>query len=141
MRIPRIRRVADDAERGHTRVHLNALGRENVERPQRSMVDRPLRRTKLCHLADNVPQRTNAAAQVRLKRIGAELVQFSMNVAVRSDFVPGATHALDNLRVPLGNPADDEYRRADAATIEQVQQQPRREIDTRRQPIPVVRVE
>ena len=61
-----------------------------------------------------------------------------MEVAVRSDLVPGVAHRRDQAGMALGNPPDDEDRGADVGAIEEIEQQAGRELDARRQPVPAL---
>src|SRR5437879_5331168 len=109
MRIARIARVADHSERGHTGVNLDPLFGEGLERPQGPAVDRPLRRAEHGDAIDACRgEHADALAEVLSKRLRPEVVRPLMAIAVRSNVVSRGADRLDEMRIPLRDPADDE---------------------------------
>ncbi len=139
MRIPWIRLVADHPQRRHARVEPKPFVGEHVERPERTLVDRPLRRAKTADVGHaRARERGHAGAHVAQESFPAQVERALMEVAVRTDLVAGFAHALDEPRMTLGHPADDEECGADAGAVEQIQHAVGRHLDARRQAVPPV---
>ena len=69
----------------------------------------------------------DAAPEVVPERRGIELVDPLVQVAVRPHLVTGRKDLGDQFRVPFGDPAKDEERRASARPVQVLQQQTRRQ--------------
>ena len=69
----------------------------------------------------------DAAPEFVPERRGIELVDPLVQVAVRPHFVTGRKDLGDQFRVPFGDPAKDEERRASARPVQVLQQQTRRQ--------------
>ena len=138
MRAARICRRADEFERRHAGVDGERFFAEHVEGPQRALADRPFGRPKHRHVSGaGGAQRLPAPKQVGAELAGSQLVHAPMVIPVGSELVSGRRDLLDELGMPLGQPADDEERGANAGAIEQIEQPPGRELHPRRQPVPV----
>src|SRR6476646_9412687 len=61
-----------------------------------------------------------------------------MPIAVRPDLMTGVAHRLNQPRISLRDPADDEECRAHARAIEQLEQRTRRRLYARRQRVPML---
>ena len=70
----------------------------------------------------------DAAPELLPERGGIELVDPAVQVAVRPHIVTGRQDLGDQFRVPFGDPAKDEERRASAGPVQILQQQTRRQL-------------
>src|SRR5262249_41100716 len=84
LRIASIHRDHDEAQRRHARIEYEALARENVQRPERTVVDGPLRRPEQAHVLDaRLLERPDAVAQIADKSLRTEVEGALMSVAMR----------------------------------------------------------
>ena len=104
---------------------------------ERSPIDHSGARNIVTSPAPAVRSAPPAPKQVGAELAGSQLVHAPMVIAVGSELVSRRRDLLDELGMPLGQPADDEERGANAGAIEQIEQPPRRELHPRRQPVPV----
>ena len=135
----RIRRIADDPHRRHARVEREPSARQHVEGPRRSPVDRPLGRAKASHVGDaRGGKRRAALREIGAEAFGRQLVHAPMEMSMRGDFMAGPRDITHERRMPRGDPAEHEERRARSARVEQAQHIARCFDDAARQPIPVL---
>jgi hypothetical protein len=123
VRHPRKLWITDDSQRGQAGVEAEALPCQDVERPHRAVVDRPLRCAKPQDGLDSGrPQRVNASIQLIGKRVWRQLIDRTVQVSMRSDLVSCLDNLLDEPGVPERNPAENEERGANPVPIQEIEQ-------------------
>ena len=131
--------VADDPERRHAGIQRKPFRGEDVECPERTLVDGPLGCTEKVDVRNaGFPEHRYTGAEIVQETVRAEIKCPLMCVSVRSDLVPRVAHVLDQPRMAFGHPPDDEECGANASGVEQVQHTPRCRFDSGRQAIPLV---
>ena len=116
--------------------------RQDVECPERAVIDGPLWRAKSDDIAGTSRvEGPNTGPQVLAEMLGPEFVHPLVTGAMRSDFVTCRADGFHESRKPLGDPTYDEERRRDACSVERVEQPPRRGFDARGKFVPAVGAE
>jgi hypothetical protein len=85
---------------------------EHVKDPLAPRDDRERRSSKAEHLLTaDLFEQIDGAAEVVAELLGRQLIALAVPVGMGGDFVTGRRDELHQVRIPLGDPADDEERR------------------------------
>src|SRR5262245_53636618 len=96
----RKRGITDEPQGSEARIETETLAREDLERPHRPVVDRPLRRAESPDRLDaRSCQGRRALIEIRGKRQRGQLVDGRVPVPVRGDLVAGRCNFLDEAGV------------------------------------------
>ena len=127
VRRPRVVDAAHDADRRHAGVERDAFADEALERPERSIVDRPFGRPER-HRCARRPRRAAPRCSVsNPRRTPRGRARRRGRAGARATRCRGRPRRISPIRawIALGDPAENEERRAGAGAIELLEQPPR----------------